>query len=273
MKKLLLLTLACFITVNIFGQDLKKDSLGGVMAADQVKVSQSGKRKEKADAAIRAKAKELTRDLLEKNRLQFEPEYGRYHGYYRNLNNEKFTKKAANSAYGSVFGAISDENDSEFSGKPVIQIFNGHFYCNLDVILRHDTKSASSTNLRNSANSHDLTDNPTSSSDQPNLPEFTVASSIDESGYSAEWEEMDKIVFNTEAFEITNIKNPNDYITTYDVIVKQPFSIDNVYYDQFIFQCAMNILDARMAVRIIAGQDRICTTYHGDMNYIRGGSF
>lgn len=275
MRKIIVIGLISLFVGSVYSQDIKKDSVNGVVNADQVKVSKTGKAKEKIDAGLRAKAKELTRDLLEKGRLQFEPEYGRYHGYMKNLHNEKYTKKATNTAYGTgmngqVSGWHEDKTGGDFTGKPVIQIFDGHFYCNLDIILTQDTQIPENS-ARNTA-VYKLSQAETSPATTGD-PKTTDIKIEPITTYDSEETLNDLIVFNSESYEITNIQNPNEYITTFDVIVKQPFTIENTYYEQFTFQCAMNILNAKMAVRIIAGKDRICTTYHGDMNYIQGGSF
>lgn len=272
MKKFLLILFALTCTMCTYAQsgNEKKDSLG-IMSAEQVKVTKGNKRKDAVDAGLRAKAKELTRDLIENGRLQFEPEYAKYHGYYRNMNNEKYTKTMTNviSEMGQVNGWHADGFGGDFAGKPNIQIYNDHFYSNLEVTFQSSTNN--STGKRTTVSSHGTlgTESATSSEvSRDSEPEWTPATE-----YSSEELLVTPVLFNTDKYQITNFDNVNEYITTFDVIVNQPFKVENTTYDKITFQCAINILDARMAVRMIVGEDRICATYHGDMNYVRGNSF
>jgi len=249
------LTVLLLSVGEVFAQ--KAESLMGTMQADSVQVSRSNKRKERRDAAIRKQSRMLTRDLLEQGRLQFEPEYGFYHGNQVNMNVGHYTKIFANSVndLGFVDGWHEDQSGGRYSGKPMLQVLNGRLYCNLEPILTTSRADIIGTNARDKA-SYGL-----------NNQERAIYFETSDEQLS-NWH-----AFNTRDFQIVNIKEKGDYLLSFDIIIKQFNILAYTAYSEFTFQCVINIHDARMTMRIIAGKERVCATYFGYMNILRGNSF
>jgi len=247
-------------TISVFDVSAQQSLLGnndlaGAISADSVQISKSGKRKEKRDAAIRKKSRMLVRDLLEHGRLQFEPEFGFYHGNQINLNAGHYTKTGVNSlnSAGSVSGWHEDNSGGKYSGKPMLQIINKRLYCNLEPIVSTSRAEIIGTSARETA-----------------ISMKTLGSEISESSEEAlkSWR-----AFDTEYFSIENIREVGDYLLQFDIVVNQFNILNNTAYNKFTFQCILNHLDSRMTMRIVAGENRGCASYFGYMNILRGGSF
>lgn len=253
---LVILSVLLLAVGDVFAQEPPTQQMAALQV-DSVKVSRSNRRKERRDAAIRKKSRMLTRDLIEKGRLQFEPEFGFYRGNQVNMNAGHYTRTFTNTIndLGSYDGWHEDQSGGKFSGKPMLQILNGRLYCNLEPILTTSRAEIIGTNARDKA-----------SYGFYNQPRAIYFESSEEQ--LSNWRS-----FNTEYFKIVNVKEKGDYLLSFDIVVDQFNILANSAYNQFTFQCIVNIHDARMTMRIIAGKERVCATYFGYMNILRGNSF
>lgn len=256
MKKFSFLLLFIPLIIDCYAQ--QSEQLSGAIQADSVQVTRSDKRKARREAAIRKKTRMLTKDFIEKGLLQFEPEVGFYHGNQINMNAGHYTKTGGNSLneIGSVDGWHEDTSGGKYSGKPLLQIIDGRFYCNLEPMISSSRMEIIGTSAREVA-----------MNSISKIGVVETESSTSEEALS-NWR-----AFDTEFYKIQNIREVGDYQLAFDILVNQFNIINNTSYEKFTFQCILNILDGRMSLRIVAGENRACASYFGYMNVLRGGSF